>query len=623
MVGLIFFAESSQAQFNSRLGRFQVNQIRGCAPFTITINTTNLLTIGECTPGKPCLMDYQGNGTQQQNQFTFTYPTAGTFRLSVLYQSIGADDIMITVDPNIQPAFEIYTCSASQVSIRITDRNYDLYDLNYGDGSPIVQLPLSNPVSQHTYASAGNYNISVRGRKLNAAVNCNSRVQSFQAVASLPTTPIRSLTAIDANTLRLDFTPQTNIQYRLEIAINSTNFQQLQTLFGVNTTTIPGLRLDDNYYCFRLGAFDPCTGQNTYSQPVCTHNVDLTIASDVNRLDWLTSVAGVTRVEVLRDRGIYTSLPGASITFSDLNVDCNVTYCYQLRSIYSSGATSTSLEKCGRSFTTIKPSAILNTTSTVSANGVQLDWVQDPLFRAAEYVVLRSSNQGAFTPLSTSTTTRYMDETYATNSGLCYKINYLDECNNKSDDSNLICPIQLQGALDERNVITLNWSAYSGWNLGVRSYSVEKFDMNGLLIRTFNMGLATTLVDDQPDAANQVVSYRVVARANEVTITPSVSNQLSFTKEINLFYPTAFTPDKKGPSENEVFGVNGQFITRLELFVFDRWGSVVFYSDTKEPWDGTQSGLPMPVAAYVWTANITDLAGRSLKRTGTVVLLRK
>ncbi|MBK7651659.1 MAG: hypothetical protein IPJ20_14280 [Flammeovirgaceae bacterium] len=61
-----------------------------------------------------------GNGTApQQNQFTLTYPQAGTFKLTVLYQNIGADDITITVDPDIQPEFEIYTCSGLQTSIKL------------------------------------------------------------------------------------------------------------------------------------------------------------------------------------------------------------------------------------------------------------------------------------------------------------------------------------------------------------------------------------------------------------------------------------------------------------------------------------------------------------------------
>jgi gliding motility-associated-like protein len=159
--------------------------------------------------------------------------------------------------------------------------------------------------------------------------------------------------------------------------------------------------------------------------------------------------------------------------------------------------------------------------------------------------------------------------------------------------------------------------------LGVQSYLLEKYDKAGVLIRTFNLGKTTTFIDDQPDTKNQIVSYRVVAKANQAGLVASASNQVIFTKSINLVYPTAFTPDGRGPTENEVFELRGQFIARLELSIFDRWGALVFYSDKNESWDGTQLGLPMPLASYVWTATITDLAGRSFKRTGTVVLLRK
>ncbi|MFN7260064.1 MAG: T9SS type B sorting domain-containing protein [Cyclobacteriaceae bacterium] len=625
---MVFSVIAGQAQYVSRKGRFQVDQVRGCARFTITITNANLITVDECTGGKPCLMDFLGNNTQQQNQFTFTYTNPGTYKLSVFYQSILNDDITVTVDPNIQPAFEIYTCTNSQVSVKVTDKSYDQYSIDFGDGSPVVQIPFSNnQVAQHTYTTPPfNFNISVRGKKLNAADNCSLLVKPFQAIPVLPTTQISSLTAIDASTLRLDFAPQTNIQYKLEIAINSTNFQQFQTLYGVNTITIPSLRLDDNYYCFRLSSFDPCSGQSiNFSQPVCSHNFDLALVSDVNRLNWQTSSIGVTRVDILRDKNLYTGIPGAPITFADVDVDCNITYCYQVRSTFVGGATSTSLEKCGVSFTTTKPSTILNTSAVVSDAGVQLDWMQDPAFKASAYTILRSYNQGIFTPISTTIPPKFIDDTYTTNGSFCYKINYLDECKNKSDDSEPICPIRLQGTISNSNEITLTWSDYTGWSLGVQSYSLEKYDKAGVLVRTFNLGNTTTFIDDQPDTKNQIVSYRVVARANQASLiaAPSASNQVTFTKSINLVYPTAFTPDGRGPTENEVFELRGQFIARLELSIFDRWGALVFYSDKNESWDGTQLGLPMPLASYVWTATITDLAGRSFKRTGTVVLLRK
>jgi gliding motility-associated-like protein len=622
---VVFSVAAAQAQYVSRLGRFRVDQIRGCVPFTINITNTNLITTGECTLGKPCLMDFQGNNTQQQNQFTFTYMAAGTFKLSVFYQSILDDDIMITVDPNIQPTFELYTCANSQVSVNVTDKNYDQYAINFGDGSPIVQIPFSNnQVAQHAYATPGNFTVSVRGKKLNAANNCNALSKPFQAIAVLPTTQIGSLSAIDASTLKLDFTPQINIQYKLEIAINSNNFQQFQTLYGVNSLLIPSLRLDDNFYCFRLSSFDPCSGQRVnFSQPVCSHNFDLALASDVNRLNWQTSSGGVIRVEVLRDKNVYTSIPGSPLTFADVDVDCNVTYCYQVRSFYAGGARSTSLEKCGKAFTTVTPPRVLNTSAAVSQSGAQLDWIQNPAFKPSSYTVLRSSSQGTYGPIANPIAPKFVDEFYSIGTEFCYKINYVDQCNNKSNDNEPICPIRLQGVINSSNEVSLSWSEYAGWNLGVQNYVVEKYDKAGILIRTFNLGKATTFVDDLPDAKNQIVSYRVIARPTEAVLVSSFSNQLTFTKAINLVYPTAFTPDGKGPGENEVFQLNGQFISGFELSIFDRWGSLVFYSDKNEPWDGTQLGLPMPIASYVWTANITDLAGRSLKRTGTVLLLRK
>jgi len=165
---------SGYGQFTSRLGRFQVDQVRGCAPFTITIINANVLHADECTPRKPCLMDF--NGSQSQNRYTYTYPTSVTRSLSVLYQSIGSDDIRVIVDPNILPLFET-SLLGNQVSVRITDTNYDRYAIDFGDGSPIALVAASaSQIASYTYVSKGIYNISVQGRKLGATNNCGVRV---------------------------------------------------------------------------------------------------------------------------------------------------------------------------------------------------------------------------------------------------------------------------------------------------------------------------------------------------------------------------------------------------------------------------------------------------------------
>jgi len=625
ILSFIFLTENLYAQYVSRLGRFNVDQIKGCAPLTVTILDANLVTTGECTSGKPCLMSADTNSPQQQNQFTIVYPQAGTFKLSVLYQSIGADDIIITVDPNIQPEFEVYTCSALQTSIRITDKTYDQYYVDFdSDGVNEVAMPNSNnQTATHNYGAAGNFNIRVKGKDLNSADNCNAKVQAFTSVATLPVPQINTLTVIDATQLKIDFTPFTNVQFKLEIAVNnSTTFQQYQTLYGVSSVTVPNLNTESNYYCFRLSSFDPCTNTNTYSFPVCSQNFDLTIQSGVNKLTWATSGLGVVSTDVQRDGGSYTLIPGSPNSFDDVDVVCKTSYCYRVVNVYSGGTRSISLEKCGESFTTTSPSPVNNISSVVGSGGVTLTWTQDLLFNPVEYTVLRSQSNGSFNELGKTTVKEFSDADYTTDPTTCYRINYSDFCDNQSQEGALICPMRLVTALDNKNVITLRWSRLKGWNNGVKNYSVQKFDKSGGLMSTTNVGTDTTYIDDQLDLVNQVVQYRILADANEAGLITAVSNQVIVTKEANLFYPTAFTPDGRGPVENETFSVYGQFIARMELKIFDRWGKMIFFTTENTPWDGTQNGRLMPEGTYVWIAKITDLAGRDFSREGTVVILK-
>lgn len=614
------------AQYTSRLGRFRVDEVKGCAPFTVTILDTNVITTGECTAGKPCLMT-AGNGTlPQQNQFTLVYTQPGTYKLSVLYQSIGADDIDITVEENIQPEFEIYTCASLKASIKITNKSYDQYFVDFNnDGITEVAMPNgNNQTATHTYGAAGTFNISVRGKDMNAANNCAAKVQVFNALATLPVPQINTLTALDETNLKLDYTPQTNIQYKLEIAVNNAStFQQFQTLYGVNTAAIPNLQVDNNFYCFRLGSFDPCINANTYSSAICSQNFDLNIQSAVNNLNWITAPNGITNTEIIRNDVALSTLAGAPVSFADNNIVCKTQYCYQVISLYPNNVKSISLKKCGVSFTTSSPAAIDNITSEVTNNGVSLQWQQPLLFTPANFTILKSQNNSPFAVLDQTNTPTYEDAGYTTESNTCYRINYVDVCDNNSQQGALVCPIRLSAALDSKNAITLRWSRLKGLKNGVKNYRLQRFDKDGTLLNTINVGTDTVYVDDQLDLNNQLVQYLVLADANETGLSVSVSNQVPVLKSTNLFYPTAFTPDKSGPVENEKFNVFGQYIVKMELKVFDRWGNLVFYSDKNEAWDGTNNGRTMPEGTYVWIANITDMANQNFSQNGTIVILRK
>jgi hypothetical protein len=94
--------------------------------------------------------------------------------------------------------------------------------------SPFGSLAKDN----HVFASPGNKTVTVRGRNLSADDNCNPANQSVNALMILPAPTITQLTVLDNARIQLDFNNLPNILYKLEIATNSTNFQQLQNIYN-------------------------------------------------------------------------------------------------------------------------------------------------------------------------------------------------------------------------------------------------------------------------------------------------------------------------------------------------------------------------------------------------------
>lgn len=619
---------AAYSQYTSRLGRFRVDQVKGCAPFTVTITDTNLITTNNCTGTVPCAMTFEPAQTCAspcQNVFTYTYTKPGTYTLSVLYQSIGPDDIQITVDENFTPTYEVYACSNNRVTLKVTDNHYDQYVIDFdNDGTPETIIPFSNnAVASHAYATPGTRNISVRGRDLNSADNCNNSVQAFTTRATLPSPQINALRVVDNTSLELDFTIQNQIQYRLEIAVNNaSSFQVLRQVYQTNTVTVGNLLTDNNYYCFRLSAFDPCTNTNTYSTTVCSPDFDVQFVNGVNRLIWRAANTGINSVQVVRNGANYTTIPGFPDNFDDFDYDCNEEYCYQITFNYASGARSTSSEKCGTGIYQVPFPAVDNIGAMVDNTGVDLDWTIDPTIKVEDISVLRAPRGNAPVLFQTTNNLSIRDDSYTSAQNLCYEVRYRDACNNISLPGVIACPMVLTGEINTINVVTINWTRYTGWANGVATYTVEKYNKNGGLISRTPVGTDTTFVDDQLDLGNQVVTYRIVATpVDAATLATSNSNSITFIKKVNLTFPTAFTPGND--ALNETFSITGQYISRMTIHIFDRWGVLVFSSNNNEPWNGTKAGVLLPESTYIWRAQITDLAGQNISREGTLVLLRK
>ena len=622
-VAFLAIAAAGHAQFMSEGGRFQVDVQSGCAPLTVNITINPPST---CSGATPCDMDWNGDDDYDENLvFTHTYTTPGTYTLQVLFNTTGVDRIQIEVLNDTPPSFDIYTCSGYEVVYEITDTSFDEYVVQFNDGTPDVVVPVGASAGNHTYASGGAQAITVRGRHDGALDNCTATGQPFVVYPVLPIPMVSSLVVLDDKQIQLDFNTRQYVQYKLEMATNgNTGFQLVEDVYNTTSTVISDLDTENNYYCFRLGVFDPCNpaAPLQYSNVICSADLSLELLDNVNRLQWSTHTAGIADYTVERNFAPYLTLPGGQTSVNDTDVECKTEYTYQLISNYSNGSTSYSLLRTGTAVSSTPPTPVQNITAVVDGESVDLSWTQDPAFDPVGYVISRNVDGSDFTETGTSDMPTFTDSAYPAGQVTCYRVTYTDVCDNTSPPSLDACPIALVGEQLDDGSVVLTWNDYEGWALGVQGYVVEKYTDAGFLLDTFDAGTNTTLTDDTEDAIHQVHIYVIRATANQGGLGEAVSNVVVITRDPRITYPSAFTPNNDGL--NDRFIVHARFVNGFRLSIFNRWGELIYVTDDiTQGWDGTRDGKLMPEGTYAFRVDMVDYLGRSFVEMGSVMLLRK
>ncbi|MEQ8241771.1 PKD-like domain-containing protein [Fulvivirga sp.] len=103
--------------------------------------------------------------------------------------------------------------------------------------------------------------------------------------------------------------------------------------------------------------------------------------------------------------------------------------------------------------------------------------------------------------------------------------------------------------------------------------------------------------------------------------------------------PNAFTPSLNGPSggaefdpsvpgsgdaANDIFLPITNGVTEFKMYIYDRWGNLIFFSDNKRVgWDGYNSrGQLLPPGVYVYKLDLILSSGQRTTRVGDVTLIR-
>ena len=464
---------SASGQYTSENGLFFVDQIRGCPGLTVTITNNN--PVCDCVVCA-CNFDYNGDGmfTVQPDKYRYTYDDPGTYRMEILFSGT-SDYITITIEDKGAPDFQLQRCSANGVEVTVNDSNYDSYDIDFGDGSPMVNVPASAPQATYFYGTSNTFPITVRGNDTNSANNCPTTTQSFDALPTLAPAVIESVQPIDNNTAEITFTPgDANTLYSILRSTSGGSFQNVGQIYpttpGSQTTLVTGLDMSNAYYCFLLESVDPCSGANVSSPTQgCTIQLN-TENNNGNRLTWAGRNPD-TEFEIYRDGALLATVPLGDRLYIDNDIICGQTYCYSVRGI--SAITMLSLEECITADSNEPPPAVEDLSIRPEGSGIAMNWVYTG---TAEFDVYRSIDGSQPDLLTTVTTTEFIDMNVgnAQDFEYCYEIVPKDACANANPNNSIGCAYTPSGGIDSQDNVNLSWRPYTGYLAGVDFYDVEK-----------------------------------------------------------------------------------------------------------------------------------------------------
>jgi gliding motility-associated-like protein len=124
------------------------------------------------------------------------------------------------------------------------------------------------------------------------------------------------------------------------------------------------------------------------------------------------------------------------------------------------------------------------------------------------------------------------------------------------------------------------------------------------------------------EAGSYLVSLQV---SNQIGCMDTTSQVIVVEHDPVVFIPNAFTPDGDGLNNEftAVFPENMK-LASYEMFIYDRWGELVFYSqDPKQGWDASLAGFDAPDGVYSYLVKYKEFGYvNKFQVTGSVVVIR-
>lgn len=622
---------------------------RGCAPFTITLDTT-------CSNGVTTIQfDYNYDGSYDPNNLTVspsglssstthTYTEPGIYGIAMLgnFNGSGAGigfTNWIEVLPSPTPIFNIQTCANREVQLTIVDNAYERYEVNWGNGITQNVSAGSIPLT-HFYAASTNYAITVTGIYDPGACGA-SLVEQVTPLSGIPPVAIEEVKVVSEQGIDVSYETDRNFLYRTEYkTITESSFNALSTQQGTGsiiTQNIFNLDTENEDYIIQVRAFDVC-GNEALSDSIYTFQVNAEAQDGFNTITWeqyLGTEFG--QYTLLRNESPIATFDNLTDTsYTDLNTFCKEVYCYRV--VVERGSTiltdAVSDSSCVIAFSTAIPESLMNVQPTIEDNKqIVITWQNMDTIPVTTYNVIRTT---------TDTETGFVQETDTFslrddlpqlldanisiddgNTQYCYTISFTNLCDNTAPITKIVCPVIISVFEKQQDNLLLTWTPYESSPSTSFAYILEKLDEDLQVYERISIpGISQNYTDLNISQDRQVLRYRIRTIVDLGTgIFESLSNVLTFEQPFELFFPNAFTPNDDGL--NDSFFPKGLFIKSIKLVIYNREGHVFFSTNNiDEGWDGTHNGTPAPMDTYIYAVESEDFSGNSFARTGTFTLIR-
>jgi gliding motility-associated-like protein len=128
----------------------------------------------------------------------------------------------------------------------------------------------------------------------------------------------------------------------------------------------------------------------------------------------------------------------------------------------------------------------------------------------------------------------------------------------------------------------------------------------------------TPMAKPQVTTIYNVTGFDAAGCFNTALVTITVEERCD-----ELFIPTIFSPNGKGPQANETFCVFSNCVEQFKLAIHNRWGEKIFESeDISKCWDGTFKGIEVQSGLYAYNLFVRQRNGTVVNKTGTITLVK-